>query len=97
MHDKDEAGKLAACYSCNRDKVAGGKIIMTAIPLTRCQFLMPFAQIHSEIGGSTSALLATFQLPTCLEEKADHYVPLLPAVGVAAAAKPKQGKSNIGF
>ena len=58
---------------------------------------MPFAQIHSEIGGSTSALLATFQLPTCLEEKADHYVPLLPAVRFATAAQRKQGISEIAF
>ncbi|OCK55394.1 helix-turn-helix transcriptional regulator [Bradyrhizobium sp. LMTR 3] len=70
---------------------------MTVIPLTRCQFLMPFAEIHSEIGGPTSALLAKFQLPTCLEEKADHYVPLLPAVRFATAAQGKQGISEIAF
>lgn len=70
---------------------------MTVIPLTRCQFLIPFAEIHSEIGGPTSALLAKFQLPTCLEEKADHYVPLLPAVRFATAAQGKQGLSEIAF
>lgn len=70
---------------------------MTVIPLTRCQFLMPFAEIHSEIGGPTSALLAKFLLPTSLEEKADHYVPLLPAVRFATAAQEKQGLSEIAF
>ncbi|MGY3602954.1 AraC family transcriptional regulator [Bradyrhizobium sp. Leo121] len=70
---------------------------MTVIPLTRCQFLMPFAEIHSEIGGPTAALLAKFRLPTSLEEKADHYVPLLPAVRFAAAAQEKQGLSEIAF
>ncbi|MEH2513337.1 AraC-like DNA-binding protein [Nitrobacteraceae bacterium AZCC 1564] len=70
---------------------------MPVIPLTRCQFLMPFAEIHSEIGGPTSALLAKFLLPTSLEEKADHYVPLLPAVRFATAAQEKQGLSEIAF
>ncbi len=35
---------------------------MAVIPLTRCQFLIPFAEIHSEIGGPIGALLAKFQL-----------------------------------
>ncbi|MCA1451775.1 helix-turn-helix domain-containing protein [Bradyrhizobium sp. BRP22] len=70
---------------------------MTDIPLTRCQFVMPFAEIHSEIGGPTAALLAKFGLPTSLEEKADHYVPLLPAVRFATAAQDKQGLSEIAF
>jgi len=70
---------------------------MTAIPLTRCQFLIPFAEIHSEIGGPTATLLAKFKLPTSLQEKADHYVPLLPAVRFATAAQQKQGLSEIAF
>lgn len=70
---------------------------MTVIPLTRCQFLMPFAEIHSEIGGPTASLLAKFQLPTSLEEKADHYVPLLPAVRFATAAQERQGLSELAF
>jgi AraC-like DNA-binding protein len=70
---------------------------MTGIPLTRCQFLIPFAEIHSEIGGPTAALLAKFQLPTSLEEKADHYVPLLPAVRFATAAQEKQGLAELAF
>jgi AraC-like DNA-binding protein len=70
---------------------------MTVIPLTRCQFLIPFAEIHSEIGGPTAALLAKFGLPTFLEEKADYYVPLLPAVRFATAAQEKQGLLEIAF
>ena len=70
---------------------------MTIIPLTRCQFLIPFAELHSDIGGATAALLAKFQLPTSLEEKADHYVPLLPAVRFATAAQENQGLSEIAF
>ncbi|MCC8981629.1 helix-turn-helix transcriptional regulator [Bradyrhizobium acaciae] len=70
---------------------------MTVIPLVRCQFLMPFAELHSEIGGPTAALLAKFRLPTSLEEKADHYIPLLPAVRFATAAQEKQGLSEIAF
>ncbi|WOH84134.1 helix-turn-helix domain-containing protein [Bradyrhizobium sp. BEA-2-5] len=70
---------------------------MTVIPLIRCQFLIPFAELHSETGGPTAALLAKFQLPTSFEEKADHYVPLLPAVRFATAAQQKQGLSEIAF
>jgi AraC-like DNA-binding protein len=70
---------------------------MTVIPLTRCQFLMPFAEMHSEIGGPTTALLAKFNLPTCLEDKADHYVPMLPAIRFATAVQEKQGLSEIAF
>lgn len=70
---------------------------MPQIPLTRCQFLIPFAEIHSAIGGPTASLLAKFNLPTCLEEKANHYVPLLPAVQFATAAQDKQGLSELAF
>ena len=69
---------------------------MTAIPLTRCQFLIPFAEIYSETGGPTAKLLARFQLPTSLEEKANCYVPLLPAVRFAKAAQ-QEGVSEIAF
>ena len=81
---------------CNHGRLVG-QAVMTVIPLTRCQFVIPFAEIHSEIGGPTAALLARFQLPTSLEEKADHYVPLLPAIRFATAAQEKQGLSEIGF
>jgi AraC-like DNA-binding protein len=70
---------------------------MNGIPLTRCQFLIPFADIHNYIGGPTAALLTKFRLPTSLEEKADHYVPILPAILFAEAAGRSQGITDFGF
>lgn len=70
---------------------------MRGIPLTRCQFLMPFADICSEIGTPTEALLQKFRLPASLEEKLDHYVPILPAIQFAEAAQRSQGISDFGF
>jgi AraC-like DNA-binding protein len=70
---------------------------MAVIPLTRCQFLMPFADLHSGIGGPTASLLAKFRLPTSLQEKAHLFVPLLPAVRFAVAAQDKQGLSELAF
>lgn len=70
---------------------------MTAIPLTRCQFLIPFTVIHDEIGASTAPVLAKFGLPTSVEEKADHFVPLLRAVDFAEAVQRTQGIVDLGF
>ncbi len=70
---------------------------MNGIPLTRCQFLIPFAVIHDEIGAPTETLLAKFRLPTSLDERADHYIPILPAVRFAEAAQRSQGITDIGF
>jgi len=70
---------------------------MTGIPLTRCQFVIPFADIHDAIGAPTAELLAKFRLPTSLEEKANHYVPILPAIRFAEAAQRSQGITDIGF
>ncbi len=70
---------------------------MTGIPLTRCQFVIPFADIHNEIGAPTAALLARFRLPTSLEEKAAHYIPILPAINFAEAAQRSQGITDFGF
>lgn len=70
---------------------------MNGIPLTRCQFVIPFAAIHNEIGAPTETLLARFSLPTSLEEKADHYVPILRAVEFAEAAQRAQGITDFGF
>jgi AraC-like DNA-binding protein len=67
------------------------------IPLTRCQFLMPFADICSEVGGPTETLLQKFRLPVSLEEKFDHYVPILRAIQFAEAAQRSQGIGDIGF
>ena len=70
---------------------------MNGIPLTRCQFLIPFAAIHNEIGAPTETLLARFRLPTSLEEKADHFIPILPAIRFAEAAQRSQGITDFGF
>jgi len=70
---------------------------MNGIPLTRCQFLIPFAEIHGEIGAPTATLLTKFRLPTSLEEKADHFVPILPAIRFAEAAQRSQGITDFGF
>jgi AraC-like DNA-binding protein len=70
---------------------------MGGIPITRCQFLIPFADIHNELGAATTSLLTKFRLPASLEEKADHYVPLLPVIRFAEAAQRSQGIADIGF
>lgn len=70
---------------------------MGTIPLTRCQFLLPFTIIHDEIGAATAPLLAKLQLPTSLEDNPDHFIPLLRAVDFAEAAQRAQGIPDIGF
>jgi AraC-like DNA-binding protein len=70
---------------------------MARLPLTRCQFLMPFADILTDIGAPTGPLLEKFRLPSSLEEKNDLYVPILPAIGFAEAAQRMQGIDDLGF
>jgi AraC-like DNA-binding protein len=70
---------------------------MATIPLTRCQFLLPFAGILNELGAPTSSLLAKFHLPTSLEEKANLYIPILPAIRFAESAQRSQGIVDFGF
>jgi len=70
---------------------------MPALPLTRCQFLIPFADICDEIGAPTEALLNKLRLPVSLEEKADHYVPIQLAIRFAEIAQRSQGITDIGF
>jgi AraC-like DNA-binding protein len=70
---------------------------MAILPLTRCQFLIPFAAICDEIGAPTEALLTKFRLPASLEEKAEHYIPILQAIRFAEAAQRSQGITDIGF
>jgi len=67
------------------------------IPLTRCQFLIPFADILTDLGASTGSLLTKFRLPTSLEGKADHYVPILAAIRFAEAGQRMQGIPDFGF
>ena len=67
------------------------------IPLTRCQFLIPFAAICDAIGAPTEALLSKLRLPASLEDKPDHYVPIQLAIRFAEAAQRSQGITDIGF
>ena len=67
------------------------------IPLTRCQFIIPFAAICDAIGAPTEALLTKFRLPASLEEKPEHYIPILLAIRFAEAAQRSQGITDIGF
>lgn len=70
---------------------------MSGIPLTRCQFLIPFVDILNEIGASADSFLERCRLPTSLEEKADRYVPVLPAIRFAEIAQRSQGIVDFGF
>ncbi|TKT71648.1 AraC family transcriptional regulator [Afipia massiliensis] len=70
---------------------------MTAFHLIRCQFLIPFADVCDEIGAPTEALLSKLRLPVSLEEKANHYIPILLAVRFAETAQRSQGITDIGF
>jgi AraC-like DNA-binding protein len=70
---------------------------MTILPLTRCQFIIPFAAICDAIGAPTETLLTRFRLPASLQEKAEHYIPILQAVRFAEAAQRSQGITDIGF
>lgn len=70
---------------------------MASIPLTRCQLLMPFTAILDTIGAPSNSLLTKYRLPFELEGKADHYIPLLPAIRFAEAAQCSQGIIDFGF
>jgi len=70
---------------------------MDGIPLTRCQFLIPFVDILKEIGAPSDRFLEKCRLPTSLEEKADHYVPILSAIRFAELARRSQGIVDFGF
>lgn len=70
---------------------------MPKIHLTRCQHLSPFANILNDIGAPTASLLERFRLPASLEEKSNHYVPILPAIEFAEFARSSQGIEDFGF
>jgi AraC-like DNA-binding protein len=67
------------------------------IHLTRCQHLSPFADILNHLGTPTASLLEKFRLPASLEEKSDHYIPILPAIEFAEFASRSQGIEDFGF
>ncbi|SCB21142.1 AraC-type DNA-binding protein [Bradyrhizobium shewense] len=70
---------------------------MPKIHLTRCQHLSPFADILNGVGAPTTSLLEKFRLPGSLEEKAEHYIPILPAIEFAEFASRSQGIDDFGF
>ncbi|WP_082813751.1 helix-turn-helix transcriptional regulator [Bradyrhizobium sp. DOA1] len=70
---------------------------MPKIHLTRCQHLSPFANILNDVGAPTASLLEKFRLPASLEEKSDHYIPILPAIEFAEFASNSQGIEDFGF
>lgn len=70
---------------------------MLKIFLTRCQFVIPFADILSDAGAPTGSLLAKAGLPTSLAEKANSYIPILPAIKFAETAQKSQGIADFGF
>jgi hypothetical protein len=70
---------------------------MAKIHLTRCQHLSPFVDILNGLGSPTVSLLAKFRLPTSLEGKANHYVPIFSAIEFAEFAYRSQGIEDFGF
>jgi len=70
---------------------------MPKIHLTRCQHVSPFVDILNGLGAPTASLLAKFRLPTSLEDKANHYIPILPAIEFAEFAGRSQGIDDFGF
>ncbi|WP_319797883.1 AraC family transcriptional regulator [Nitrobacter sp.] len=70
---------------------------MANIPLTRCQFLLPFADILDGIGAPTGPLLEKFRLPSSLAEKSSLYIPILPAINFAETAQRAQDIEDFGF
>jgi AraC-like DNA-binding protein len=70
---------------------------MPKIHLTRCQHLSPFTDILDNLGAPTGSLLEKYRLPASLQEKADHYVPILPAIEFAEFASRSQGIEDFGF
>lgn len=70
---------------------------MTGIPLTRCQFLIPFVDVLSDMGAACEPLLDKFRLPTSVVEKAQLFIPLLPTIQFAQAAQQAQDIADFGF
>lgn len=70
---------------------------MPELHLTRCQHLSPFADILNHLGAPTASLLERFRLPSSLQEKLDHYIPILPAIEFAEFASRSQGIEDFGF
>lgn len=70
---------------------------MPKLPLTRCQFLLPFTAILTDMGAPTGSLLEKHRLPSSLEDKSDLYIPILSAISFAEAGQRTQGIEDFGF
>lgn len=74
-----------------------GCLLMSNIPLTRAQFVLPFTHILDTLGASTDALLEKHKLPVNLWASLDNYVPIRNAVQFAEAAGRSEGIEDFGF
>lgn len=70
---------------------------MSKLPLTRCQFVVPFTQILDTLGGPTESLLERHTLPVNPGGCIDDYVPIRNVLRFAEAARRTQGISDFGF
>jgi len=70
---------------------------MRSIPLTRCQFLIPYVDFLEKVGAPTEALFEKFKLPTVLYEKVNDYIPILNSINFVESAACKQGIVDFGY
>ncbi|MDM9561766.1 helix-turn-helix transcriptional regulator [Bordetella petrii] len=69
---------------------------MAKIPLTRCQFVLPFVYILDAVGAPVDSLLEKHNLPVDMEGHLDSYVPIRNALQFAETAKRAQGIADFG-
>ncbi|ARP96025.1 helix-turn-helix transcriptional regulator [Bordetella genomosp. 13] len=70
---------------------------MAKIPLTRCQFVLPFKYILDAMGVPVEPLLEKHNLPVDMEGRLSSYVPIRNALQFADAAKREQGIPDFGY
>src|SRR5690606_33445653 len=70
---------------------------MAKIPLTRCQFVLPFIYILDTLGVPVEPLLEKHRLPANMEGNLNSYVPIRNALQFAESASRAQGIPDFGF
>lgn len=70
---------------------------MAKIPLTRCQFVLPFTYILDTLGVPVEPLLEKHNLPVDMEGRLNSYVPIRNALQFAESAKLAQGIPDFGY
>jgi len=70
---------------------------MAKIPLTRCQFVLPFTYVLDTLGVPVESLLEKHNLPADMEGRLNSYVPIRNALQFAEAAKRAQGIPDFGY